>query len=1037
MAASLLLFIPASASSQAVELRGADAALTTMPVPGGTAALARLAGLDETTPRGIVLLQVVRVVHESPVGSDPARDERLERLRAYLADLANFLRARSVLRDFRVSAGLARSGESRRGMEDVVRAAGGELQEARGVYRLVLGEDDASRRRRRHLELAGLDLAALAQVFESGATMTLDVHADAVPLPLDAHAWERIVSPAQEWSGSLLTALLGDRRASLLYHGLLSLDRPTRAYIGANQTLLGKLADGNRPAILASLGRSIRVRNGAVDVAGGPAAVPLWEDLLQKRVKEPDAFILELLDRDSGRAALLYDAVDHLQPPQQAFALSLLDPDLRSRIDRLRALLAAFAPSLAHWDPDVRPFRRVTYDPVHVLTATHVQPSGELPPPAGRRFWNAVLSSSELPDEPGRVLRSDEADVPVDAAWIVGTICVENPAKRQQLLRTWLFGQRVFGSMPQAALPHALIALRGFARFPTLLQTLERLGISDPEVYASAVRHAQRLSDIGGRETADTALRQFQGALAVVERARFSRAISSEAALRLVRALFSVPIAERGEYLGGIGVWLDSQFLAATSAVSERDARRARTTVSAEASVLAALAGASARISMPEIEWEGLRYRVDIGAAAFARLVRVRQKQGGYDLDGVLELLREANRLDAAPGELAGAPALAARASAILAHPALSARSDGAGAELRDLLREAVDLLQKIRTPKDASKLTRVQRPLLRACDLLLAGILTSLAYAPHLGDPDGPELLAGDPAERHSFGFDERIAEARALNPWRLPQREYGRAGGWHVTGSVLALDVGLAPLALRRVASDGLPPPPSGNDIDRAAVAAAVVLRNPFALSDAGRDALVDALRRGRARLRGLAAHPAALPALIRAARVNDWLRQILPWAQEHEAARVPDYFSLGDIVRIGEAETLAAAPPDTWGAAWLDTEGCLCLRYPRAGLRETLAGRMGTALVTEQFVDLPLRVAESLADLGLPARLAPAVMAMAAQDILDGYRPAYIDDWTALDAAVGRLSEGRFVDYIATLTAGGPLVPDDRENTSDGRR
>jgi hypothetical protein len=314
---------------------------------------------------------------------------------------------------------------------------------------------------------------------------------------------------------------------------------------------------------------------------------------------------------------------------------------------------------------------------------------------------------------------------------------------------------------------------------------------------------------------------------------------------------------------------------------------------------------------------------------------------------------------------------------------------------------------------------------------------MSAIAYAPHLGEPDSLDLLAGDPAERHSFGFEERIPEIRAVNPWRMPQRSVGVSGGWRLTGSMLGLDVGLARLAVRRLEKDGLPPPPTGNDIDRSALAAAVVLSNPFDVSDAERDQLAAAIRRGRARVVEAMAHPSALPDLVRAARVNEWWREALLWAQAHEPGRVPDYFSLADLVRLGEAPASPGPAHDSWGAAWLETDGCLCLRDPPPGLRELLAGRMGTSLVTEQFADVPLRVAESLADFGLPAQLARFVMALAAQDVLDAYQPAYIDDWSALTAAVRRLSAGRFEDYVSALTSGGPLVPGDGERTDDVRR
>jgi len=488
-------------------------------------------------------------------------------------------------------------------------------------------------------------------------------------------------------------------------------------------------------------------------------------------------------------------------------------------------------------------------------------------------------------------------------------------------------------------------------------------------------------------------------------------------------------------------VWLDTQVLPSLEPVSEPHAERAGTRGSAEATLLAALAGVSDGASLPEIEWEGLHYRVDVAGAEFSRLVQVRRKQGGYALDDALALSRAVTQLGSAQASPAGVTVLAAALSSgvtgLLEHPA-SATAPGRGsAELGGLLGTAADDLRAVRSSKDTAKLTRVYRPLQRACDLLFASVMSAIAYAPHLGEPDSLELLAGDPAERHSFGFEERIPEIRAVNPWRMPQRIVGMSGGWRLTGSMLGLDVGLARLAVRRLETDGLPPPPTGNDIDRSALAAAVVLSNPFDVSDAGRDELATAVRRGRARVVEVMARPSALPDLVRAARVSEWWREALPWAQEHEPGRVPDYFSLADLARVGEAQAAPGSAHDSWGAAWLETEGCLCLRYPPPGLRELLAGRMGTSLVTEQFADLPLRVAESLADLGLPAQLARFVMALAAQDVLDAYQPAYIDDWSALTAAVRRLSAGRFEDYVSALTSGGPLVPGDGERTDDVRR
>jgi len=1028
--------------TQSVTLENGKGVLTSLQVPGGTSALARSAGLDDAGPRGNVLLDVIRVVYESPGGADAARDERRGRLREYLGALSDFERARGALRDGQISASLAQSKAPRRAVEDFARAIGGTLDENRGVFRLALSDDDGPRRRRQCLQDAGVDLATLTRDFNSGATVTVTLPSDDVPLPLDVQAWTRLVTPAPELSGTLLTALLSDRRASLLYYGLMGIDGPTRAYLGSMPPLLDKLLEGPRPSVMATFGRSIRIRAGRVDVPGGARAIPLWEALVDERISDPQRFILELVNRDRGRIAVLYDAIDHLDAPRQAFALGLRATGAGRQVERFRALYAAVETALTAWDVEARPFTRTAYDPVHLLTATRVLPSGELPAPAGRLFWQTALASLELPREPARYVEIGEPDLAADAAWLVGQTCVPNAAKRQQFVSLWLFGQRVFTGLEPTALPDALVALRGFTRFRTLLLTLDRMGITDPAIYAATVRQAQRLSDIGNREVASTSLRQFQSALALVERVRFSRAISVDVARRLVITLSAVPLTEGGEYQGNIGVWLDTQLLPALAPPPARAAAIADTPGPVEATLLAAISGLRTNAAAaPEVTWEGLRYRVDVGAAEFSRLARIRQKQGGHGFDAALAYCREVYHLPGALTSPAGVPArvtaLTAAVNGLGQIAAVSAGSDLPTPNLQELLDDAVNELRTITKPKDLAKVERIATPLRRASDWLLATVLTSLAYAPHLGDPDGPALLAGDPAQRHSFGIEDRLPEARILNPWRLPQESFRDAGGWRVTGSVLGLDVGLARLALRRLATDSLPAPPSVNDIDRSAMAAAVVLSNPFDVTDAERDALADAVRRGRARINGLSAHPSALSHVVRVAQIGEWRQQMLPWAQVREPDRVPEYFSMADLVRVGEAEATAGPLLDTWGTSGLAMEGCLCLRYPGAGTWETLAGRAGTSLVVEQVPDLTLRVAESLANRALPARLVRAVMAVATQDALDAYRPAFSDDWAALVAIVRRVSDGRVEDYIAALTSGGPLVPVDRESPDDARR
>ena len=244
--AAVVLLTAGMARGQQPSAPGGDAGLSSLSVPGGTAALAGVAGVESDTPRGVVLLQVIRVLHEAPVGSDAARDERIRRIRAYIADVSEFLTALKALPDGRGGAAQARARATRRALEGVVRSAGGDLDEEGGVHRFVVRDDEASTRRRRHLEAAGVDAAALALKFNAGAIVSFAMPADEVPLPLGAAAWTRLVSSGGPGSGSLLTALLGSRRASLLYYGLMSLDPETLAYVGAHQELLDETPGGRQ-----------------------------------------------------------------------------------------------------------------------------------------------------------------------------------------------------------------------------------------------------------------------------------------------------------------------------------------------------------------------------------------------------------------------------------------------------------------------------------------------------------------------------------------------------------------------------------------------------------------------------------------------------------------------------------------------------------------------------------------------------------------------------------------------------------------------
>ena len=108
-------------------------------------------------------------------------------------------------------------------------------------------------------------------------------------------------------------------------------------------------------------------------------------------------------------------------------------------------------------------------------------------------------------------------------------------------------------------------------------------------------------------------------------------------------------------------------------------------------------------------------------------------------------------------------------------------------------------------------------------------------------------------------------------------------------------------------------------------------------------------------------------------------------------------------------------------------LPLNGCVCLAMPRAQPWEPLVGRPALGLLATRGADVGIMVADTLSALQLPAEIAPGVIAFAMQEVMDQARPAHFDDWPEFSRAALALTRDNIVDYIAAMTAGGPLLPD----------
>lgn len=762
----------------------------------------------------------------------------------------------------------------------------------------------------------------------------------AVPLPLDRSIWRETILQKQIADRDLAAAIIAERRAALLYHGLSALDDETLGWLGPDRDTLLELRE--HAGTFAAFGRSLHVTAGRVVVPGGEAAEPLWESLVGAAVTKPSAFVQHLYK--DGRAAYFYDAVAHLDPVRQRFALGLRLPE-SSRKDRFIALFETFQAASPDWRPDALPFWRPPLDPGLILSTFAVNDAGDATGPMGRRLWDRVFRGDQAIDvrfetiDP-RDVAGDERALPSDAAALAGRVARAPFTIGRRRLDTILFAQRVFGAHKPED-PGVATALRGFVAFPALMLTLERMDITDPLTLAAAAERADALDDVSAEAARREALLQFQATLGILQRIERTRRLEPGAVNALTVSLLKVEPSSKRGYEGRLAQWIRGTLVPALPASAAASAP-------IEEAVLTAIAGAATpSATLPAVEWEGAKYRVDAGAADLVRLRRIRTSQGGATLDAALD------------------------------------------------------------DPQ------------------ALGATLASLLYAASIGDPSAPGVTAANAALRHDLGISD-TAGARSGTPWRIPTEDFSGRGGWRVRGSLLGLDAAVGRLALRRLDPTAMPQEPKLLPHQRITLAITAALLNPFEMTDATRDEIVATLGRGRARAAALTADNAEIARVASEAGLSEWRRNALAWTAANDRAALADQFSLVELFWLGAPRGAALRTLDRWGTASLPLTGCLCLEMPRSRPWEDFAGRQTTGVIATRGADVALRVAEALAALHLPATLAPGVLAFALQDVSDLTEPSYPDDWGAFARAARELSNDRITDYVAALTANGPLVP-----------
>jgi hypothetical protein len=1003
------------------------------PIVGGTVALARALGFDSVPDRARFVAELTRVIYDTPEGRATTTDALLRRLTNHLEVVGRFQSALAAVQpgDRGVALAMSSRKDDRNRLKDFLDLVGLKLREKNKAFTVERTDNKQAAERVKQLADLGVDLSQLATRLNKGETVRVVVPMEVVPIPLPAKVWSEAVFQRAVAVPGLVAAILGDRQAALLCHGLAALDEETLRFLAEHPAVVTRLYEHDAPAFSA-FGDALRIRREQIVTPGGASAAALWEAVLDEKVSRPDRFIRELFGHNDGRVAYVYDTVAHLDQPRAAFALGLWMKDTGVRVDRFRTLVSLQSSGNKAWEIKATPFHRPPDDGQTLLVRTRAEPDGSPSRPFWRVLWEHALGGIDLPDDPAKQLRNVQGDGSIDAAWLLDRLG-DTPKLRAEHLDQLAFGQRVFAAAEDRDLPDVLVALRAFPRYRMLMLTLDRMGVRTPAVYAAAARRAQKLSSLNANR-AFVALGEFQGALALVSRMTMVRTLGTAQAEALVKTLVAAELDGDGRYGGAIVRWIATALSPAVGGGTDIDT-----------SLVAALAGAHAEQTAPTIvTWEDQRYRVDLVGPEERRLTAVRGKLGAPSVALAVDIEGIASRLSAPNLSLAdvrqasdalkkisstvGAPKKGKKGAVVLP-PGVDEPRD-----LGEIVNRAVQDLGKISKPKDVKKAERTAEPIFEVCDRVLADALMTLAYALNLGDPNGPSLLGGNVSHRHDFGFTARNGEERLSIAWSVPLQAIAPGEPWHVRGSVLGLDIGLAALGLHRISTDKAMKAPVLSSMERETLAQTVALFNAFEIRDSGRDAIAAAIRLGRERVTALQQQPATLDALADEVAMDGWRRRAVAWAIASEPARVAWYFSLRDLLSLGHVDSVAAL--DGWGMSAVISNGCLCTVMPFEGQWPLFVGRPQLGVLSTQAADLNLRVALVLQEHALPTALAKGVLASAMQDYMDEVKPIDSNDWLTLVRWAQDVPNARMEDYIAALTAGGPLVPDRPASSGGGR-
>lgn len=991
-------------------LARADNAWGSISLPGGAAAARRIGELGAgPRQKTSVLVDLARSYFATSINGSP---EARDRFVKYLDYLLGIQRALANWPDGLSLTFASASDHVRQdAFRDVIQQLGLRLKVDRGQASIEISRDADDLQHETWLAAAQVDVRLVAERLNAGEAVLVEIPTDELPLPVPALWADEVFKDGR----APLVQLIDNPKNVFTYLGLMGLDRGTLEWIAARPDIFRRVLD-DRAIVFGAFGRTVRVRDGMVLTPGDGSAVPIWENLVGARVGDPAKFLSNLLERNGGRLAYFYATVAEADAPRQAFLLGAHMVNGRKGDERLRyvqTIRDSFIAANPSWDVNLQPLFRPPIDPALAISVADVTASGVVGPDWWPSVFERIAATDEWPARPSDTLRRLRSQ-PANANWFLSFL-FDKPDQTAERWTWFRFAQRRFSSATNGSAPDVEVALRGLKDMPSLLLALERMGLEDPAVFAQVSRAALRLTQAGGPEETDAALRSWQGGIAVMEQISRHRSIPPQLLAKLLTALAGTVTNQPLNASGAVANWLLHELLPALgAAVAESDE------MEADVFSRALVEGTQSGVVF---DWEGVRYRLDEHGAAAASAAGLRAVMAG-------PRLQDLAALDGAGHRLAGPfKTLEELAGVISRLQSVSASWPS------EPLADAISALQKIRKVKDLPKAVRQRERILAAIDAATSAIVPGFVYALAMSPTSQPARMFADGPATHELAArgDSGRWESFA---WRLGKTTRRGTGGTAIRGSLLGLDVARATEQLWRVKGGAGSLGTAGSairDITQDLLSDRAVLRARGDWISQGHE-VAAAIGRGRALVAAWRARPPdAAPAADELARagISQARQNQLLWLIAKDAGKAADEFlSVTDLYHLGASSDLPAG----WGQSGRALEGCWCVR---AVGREPIERFMGyrAGYVASVGADLPLRLAEILADMRLPVSLLEPMLPFAIQDVLDQAAQFLPDDWEPLSWA-GHLTSARVDQYLQALVARHVLVLSDAPRAQEGR-